>query len=317
MSLTSQDREQKVRFLLMSDTHCAIPAHAQSDKVFRWPLPKADVLIHAGDLTMNGTHEQHQKALELIDGVDAELKIVIPGNHDLTLHREYYEEFWNLHGPAKKYTPEQLDQIEDLYTSAQAKQRGIIYLTEGVETFDLSNGARFRLYASAWQPEFYQWAFGYPREEDRFNASASDATWRPPNPVPDGQIDIMVTHGPPANILDQTYKGENVGCEHLRRAVERCKPRLHVFGHIHEGWGAVTKNWARPSHSEQEIHETQDAILFDNMGALFDGTGLQNGRETLFVNASIMNLRYRPMQSPWIVDLMLPTSLQDNEARVD
>lgn len=39
-----------------------------------------------------------------------------------------------------------------------------------------------------------------------------------------------------------------------------------------------------------------------------DGKGqLQFGQETLFVNASIMDVRYNPSNAPWVIDLELPT----------
>lgn len=31
-----------------------------------------------------------------------------------------------------------------------------------------------------------------------------------------------------------------------------------------------------------------------------------HGKDTLFVNASIMDVRYRPINAPWVVDLNLP-----------
>lgn len=34
--------------------------------------------------------------------------------------------------------------------------------------------------------------------------------------------------------------------------------------------------------------------------------GLRWGEETVFVNASIMDVRYRPVNAPWRVDLELP-----------
>jgi Icc-related predicted phosphoesterase len=50
-----------------------------------------------------------------------------------------------------------------------------------------------------------------------------------------GLVDVLVTHGPPYGILDVTYENLTVGCEELAIAVkDRIKPRLHVFGHIHE-----------------------------------------------------------------------------------
>jgi Icc-related predicted phosphoesterase len=59
--------------------------------------------------------------------------------------------------------------------------------------------------------------------------------------IPSG-IDILVTHTPPYGIGDRTSRGESVGCEDLLETVLRIKPRLHVFGHIHEGYGQYNKN---------------------------------------------------------------------------
>ena len=44
--------------------------------------------------------------------------------------------------------------------------------------------------------------------------------------------DILLTHGPPKGHLDQGGKG----CPQLLREIWRVRPRLVVFGHIHEGY---------------------------------------------------------------------------------
>ncbi|MFN0049320.1 MAG: metallophosphatase domain-containing protein [Cytophagales bacterium] len=44
--------------------------------------------------------------------------------------------------------------------------------------------------------------------------------------------DILITHGPPFGILDK-----GVGCEELLAKVIKVKPRLHIFGHVHQGFG--------------------------------------------------------------------------------
>jgi predicted phosphohydrolase len=55
--------------------------------------------------------------------------------------------------------------------------------------------------------------------------------------IPD-DTDILITHGPPQGILDGGQ-----GCAALRRAVILVQPRLHVFGHVHSGYGVhPTKN---------------------------------------------------------------------------
>lgn len=168
-----------------------------------------------------------------------------------------------------------------------------------------------QVYSSPWQPEFYDWAFTYPHDLDRFNPTPAVSVHpSAENPVPaHPAIDIMLTHGPPKNILDKTAFGEgNVGCPHLRRAVGRCKPRVHCFGHIHEGWGAERMSWA--TNVAQKKVPTED-LTFDQRAAYIniseDGNEpLKWGEETLFINASIMDVRYRPVNPPWVVDLELP-----------
>jgi predicted phosphohydrolase len=88
-----------------------------------------------------------------------------------------------------------------------------------------------RFYGSPWQPEFGNWAFNLPR---------GDALAKKWARVPAG-VDVLVTHGPPMGMLDVTSAGEAVGCEELEKAMERIRPRVHVFGHIHEGYGSKEK----------------------------------------------------------------------------
>ncbi len=59
--------------------------------------------------------------------------------------------------------------------------------------------------------------------------------------IPD-ETDVLITHGPPMGALGRTLAGLSVGCEDLAEAVSRrIKPRLHIFGHSHEGYGLVKK----------------------------------------------------------------------------
>jgi Icc-related predicted phosphoesterase len=67
-------------------------------------------------------------------------------------------------------------------------------------------------------------AFGLSRAEDRTRLYSQI----PPD------TRILLTHTPPFGVLD----GEpHAGCPELRAAVIRLRPRLHVFGHIHDGYG--------------------------------------------------------------------------------
>ena len=74
----------------------------------------------------------------------------------------------------------------------------------------------------------YGGAFGKSRPEDRKKLWAS---------IPEG-LDILVTHTPPFAILDHASPSERrEGCPKLLEAVFRAMPRIHVFGHIHAGYG--------------------------------------------------------------------------------
>lgn len=57
--------------------------------------------------------------------------------------------------------------------------------------------------------------------------------------------DVLLTHGPPYGIFDyEPSRMQNCGSEYLRNAfVEKGKPSLHIFGHIHEQYGR-TGRWA-------------------------------------------------------------------------
>jgi hypothetical protein len=137
--------------------------------------------------------------------------------------------------------------------------------------------------------------------------------------VPDfPNVDVVMTHGPPMGILDKTNRGEPVGCEHLLRAARRCKPLLHCFGHIHEAWGAKRVTWNPSTELDElwmdhvagiEAVPVDEAQMVERMAAFIDasssGRPIEFSKETLMVNASIMNLRYLPTQGPWLVDLDL------------
>lgn len=168
---------------------------------------------------------------------------------------------------------------------------------------------RSQIYATPWQPGNCNWAFNYPRSSDRFNPSPNVAKVEAVNPVPSWpEIDIMLTHGPPFGILDTARGGDSAGCEHLRRAVQRCRPRIHCFGHIHEGWGAERMDWSTKTSERIQIDREKISAERSAYIDLSDSgqAGLKFGDETLFVNASLLDLRYTPVNAPWVVDLDLP-----------
>ena len=63
------------RFVCVSDTHNASPINGS------FILPKGDVLVHAGDLTNQGTLSELQRTVTWIKQADFEVKIIIAGKH--------------------------------------------------------------------------------------------------------------------------------------------------------------------------------------------------------------------------------------------
>lgn len=128
-------------------------------------------------------------------------------------------------------------------------------MSESTRTFTLrSKNARFKVHASPYTPERWaSWAFTYPDDLDRWNPLPGDlgTTAAGVPPVPE-DTDILVTHGPPLGLHDMVALGnERVGCPWLLKALERVRPRLHVCGHIHEGFGASRVVWGVEGEGEK------------------------------------------------------------------
>jgi len=86
-----------------------------------------------------------------------------------------------------------------------------------------------RIWGSPVTP-LYGGAFGMSRAADRKRHWAR---------IPEN-TDILITHGPPFDVLDHDPRSERrEGCLQLLEAVLQAKPRLHVFGHVHAGYGTV------------------------------------------------------------------------------
>lgn len=94
-------RPIQTRFLIISDTHDIdisryTESHSTPDingcnKHDHKPFPAVDVVLHCGDFTENGGFHSRWSAIRGLAGTDAELKLVIPGNHDIELDEAFFE----------------------------------------------------------------------------------------------------------------------------------------------------------------------------------------------------------------------------------
>jgi hypothetical protein len=196
-------------------------------------VPDGDVFVHAGDFTMLGSTKAIKAFSDWIRALPHPNKIVIAGNHDIA-----FEE-----------TPKAARQ------ALQDGEDGLIYLQDNGVTIQ---GVSF--WGSPWQPAFFDWAFNLPR------GPVIAAKW---DMIPAG-TDVLITHGPPMGILDLVPGGGHVGCADLLERIYDLQPRVHAFGHIHEG------------------------------------TGMDGRDGTTFVNASICDGAYRALNPCRVVDISEP-----------
>lgn len=189
--------------------------------------PPGDILIHAGDIMTDGYR------LAEVEDFNAWL-----GEQPQ---------------PIKIVVAGNHDRAFEATTATRALLTNTIYLENSGVIID---GVKF--WGSPAQPEFCNWAFNYRR------GAHIDRIWQQ---IPD-DTDVLITHGPPFGVRDWTKHGRpGIGCADLKRTVQRVKPKLHVFGHIHGGYGE-----------------------FD------DGA-------THFVNASLLNEAYMPVNQPIVVEI--------------
>jgi len=194
---------------------------------------EADVLIHCGDITGNGGIGAITDFLDWFADLNQfRHKIFIAGNHDWLFERN--------NSLARQV-------VEDVGVN------DIIYLENESVVID-----NIKFYGTPVQPPFCNWAFNvYEPKLTEY--------WK----IIDDDTDVLITHSPPYMIGDFVpWSNKHEGSPSLyKEVVERIKPRLHCFGHIHEGYG----QW--------EIGETK------------------------FVNASSLDGDYMAVNDPVIIEI--------------
>lgn len=194
-------------------------------------LEGGDVLIVAGDLTARHTQDEFYEFANWIRNQEYEDKIVIAGNHDTWFQEadSWYIKNWIDTG-----------EFEFLHDDGTELENGLKIW-----------GSPWSLWFHGINPNCKAFVDKEKKLEKKFQK------------IPTA-TDILITHSPPYGILDKTYEENHVGSESLRyHVINRIKPKIHVYGHIHECGGKVC-----------------DTTL------------------TKFVNASYVNENYQPVNKP-------------------
>lgn len=198
-------------------------------------LPGGDLIICAGDISSVGYPHEIENFLKWYSQLNYTHKVFIAGNHDFGFQNNV----------------QKINSILNKFKSS------IIYLQD--ESVEIEG---IKIYGTPWTPEFMNWAFMQPRNSEYLENIFSK--------IPE-DVDILITHGPPFGYLD-IVKGEteHLGCEVLRKWVDIVKPKIHVFGHIHSGYGSKHINGS-----------------------------------TLFINASVLNEQYQYEYKPLTIEFFV------------
>lgn len=162
-------------------------------------LPNADVIIHCGDMTSIGNEYEVHNFFKWFSNLSQyEYKICIAGNHDWLFEINRTLAF--------SYKPDNVIYLEDSEI--------------------IINGIKF--YGTPVQKPFNDWAFNRPEEKLAQHWAA----------IPD-DVDVLITHSPPYMILDRVdWNRSHEGSPTLYdEVINRIKPKIHCFGHIHGGYG--------------------------------------------------------------------------------
>jgi predicted phosphodiesterase len=225
-----------MKITILSDTHTK-HRYCEND------LPGGDLLIHGGDFMNSGYNPMDaMEFFKWFDDIDNyDFKVFIAGNHDRWMQDKTEESRGILTGYKT------IDYLQD------------DWMIVGDSDPHDPNVKTAKIYGSPWQPEFYNWAFNLPRNGDELKSK-----WD----MIHEDTDILITHGPAWGFLDDVEGNRNVhlGCELLAERIKQIKPKIHICGHIHTGYGHY-----------------------------FDG-------HTHYFNASILNERYNYAHLPWNID---------------
>ncbi|KAK7404068.1 hypothetical protein QQX98_010154 [Neonectria punicea] len=265
-----------VQVVCISDTHNTRPT-----------LPAGDILIHAGDLTENGSFDELQAELKWLSDQPHRYKILVAGNHDVLLDDAFLARY-----PERRYGQNKTK--EDLDWGS------VIYLEDSCVTLELPSPGHqaqghaprprtLTIFGSPWSPRYGISAFQY-RPDDQSHWTTRFASL-------DAKPDIVVSHSPPKHHLD-ARDFHRAGCPYLAEELAQVRPRLSVFGHIHVSYGRedVVLDGVQRQYEEvmtgwagwEGVGWMAVLVLWAKLKWLFRIPAVGQGKVTTFVNAALV-----------------------------
>lgn len=194
-----------MKIVCISDVHC---------KWNKLKIPECDLLISAGDYSFLGEPHVVRDFHKWLNKQPARYKISVQGNHEKQVEKNF--------ALSKQMAEEACP--------------GVYFIDEGLIEIEGT-----KIWCSAISKFFCNWAW------NRYSGEDIQKHW---DLIPN-DADIVVTHGPCYGILDslerfngmtQEFEMEHLGDSQLLDKILEVKPKLHISGHIHPGYGTLTRD---------------------------------------------------------------------------
>lgn len=221
-------------------------------------LKGGDILLLCGDYTATDKLTEWAEFFAWLEKQPYRKKILVAGNHDNFLFNSF---------PKNKNEAEELKEVQDfLQEMGEEVETDFEYLCDSGTEFE-----GLKIWGTPWTAQFPRinpqcCAFTVKYHDKDENLE--DYWKKIPN-----DIDILISHSPPYGIFDKIkrikFSGRSSDIDHVgsmslrNHVISRIKPKLHIFGHIHECGGQMI-----------------DCVI------------------TKFVNASYLNEHYEPVHDP-------------------
>jgi Icc-related predicted phosphoesterase len=181
-------------------------------------LPGGDLLLLGGDYTRSDQLWQWLDFFQWVKDQKYKKKIMIMGNHD---------DFLKDHIPRFPKVRSELKRVQSFLKAFGEFESDTEFLSDSGTEF-----GGLKIWGSPWTPTFPNVnpkCMAYMETESKIEKKFKL--------IPE-DTDILITHGPPALILDNNIIKTSCGSFSLRMHLDkRPKIKAHVFGHIHEQGG--------------------------------------------------------------------------------
>ena len=194
-----------------------------------------DLLVIAGDCTSDDKVKSWRLFFKWLEAQPYLKKVIVAGNHDNCCTN------WATAGSFSE------DDFEEMYPGEKSSMD---YLCDSGTEFE-----GLKIWGSPWTKTFS----GINPHCTAFTVDTEEELSKKWELIP-ADVDILITHSPSFGNLDILSNGKSAGCMSLWLTTLSIKPKLHVFGHVHESYGTVDHPCGIKIVNASHVNENYESI---------------------------------------------------------